>query len=259
MCGIAGVIDLEGRRRPDPAMLQRMADALLHRGPDDDGFLVAPGIGLANRRLSIVGLSDGRQPIFNEDESVAVVCNGELFDFPERRQELEAKGHVFRTHTDSEIIVHLYEEHLEELFQHLNGQFAFVLVDFKRRMVLLARDRVGICPLLWSRQGDFLYFGSEIKALIASGSVTPKADVRGLDHLFTFFALGSRRTMFQGVQAVAPGHYLKVAWRGDDGVVARSNANTGTSIFPIGGTKRTRRAKRRRSMRSKRRSTGPSK
>jgi len=235
MCGIAGVIDLEGRRRPDPAMLQRMADALLHRGPDDDGFLVAPGIGLANRRLSIVGLSDGRQPIFNEDESVAVVCNGELFDFPERRQELEAKGHVFRTHTDSEIIVHLYEEHGEELFQHLNGQFAFVLVDFKRRMVLLARDRVGICPLFWSRQGDFLYFGSEIKALIASGSVTPKADVRGLDHLFTFFALGSRRTMFQGVQAVAPGHYLKVAWRGDDGAVAPVECKYWDFDFPDWG------------------------
>ena len=216
MCGIAGVLDLKGRRRPEQAMLQRMADALVHRGPDDDGFLIAPGVGLANRRLSIVGLNDGRQPILNEDESVAVVCNGELFDFPERRQELEAKGHVFRTHSDSEIIVHLYEEHGEELFQHLNGQFAFVLVDFKRRVVLLARDRVGICPLFWSRQGDVLYFGSEIKALIASGAVTPKADPRGLDHLFTFFALGSRRTMFQGVQAVAPGHYLKIAWRGDD-------------------------------------------
>jgi asparagine synthase (glutamine-hydrolysing) len=216
MCGLAGVLDLKGRRRPDRAMLQRMADALQHRGPDEDGFLVAPGIGLANRRLSIVGLSDGRQPIFNEDESVAVVCNGELFDFPERRQELEAKGHVFRTHSDSEIIVHLYEEHGEGLFPYLKGQFAFVLVDFRRRIVLLARDRVGICPLFWSRQGDLLYFGSEIKALFASGAVTPKADLRGLDHLFTFFALGGRRTTFEGVQAIAPGHYLKVAWRDDD-------------------------------------------
>jgi asparagine synthase (glutamine-hydrolysing) len=216
MCGIAGVIDLKGRRRPDQAKLQRMADALLHRGPDDDGFLVAPGIGLANQRLSIVGLSDGRQPLFNEDQSVAVVCNGELFDFPERRQELEAKGHVFRTHSDCEIIVHLYEEHGEGLFENLKGQFAFALVDFKRRIVLLARDRVGICPLFWSRQGDTLYFGSEIKALIASGAVKPKADPRGLDHLFTFFALGGRRTTFEDVQAIAPGHYLKIAWRGDD-------------------------------------------
>ncbi|ODR97357.1 hypothetical protein AUC69_12095 [Methyloceanibacter superfactus] len=185
-------------------------------GPDDDGFLVAPGIGLANRRLSIVGLADGAQPIFNEDQSVAVVCNGELFEFPEWRAELEAKGHVFRTHSDVEIIVHLYEEYGEGFIERLTGQFAFALVDFKRRIVLLARDRVGICPLFWSRQGDFLYFGSEIKALLASGGVTPKADTRGLDHLFTFFALGGRRTAFDGVQALAPGHYLKIAWGGDD-------------------------------------------
>lgn len=216
MCGLAGVLDLKGRRRPDQAMLQRMADALAHRGPDDDGFFVGPGVGLANRRLSIVGLSDGHQPIFNEDQSVVAVCNGELFDFPERRQELEAKGHVFRTHSDSEIIVHLYEEYGEGFLEHVKGQFAFALVDFKRRIVLLARDRVGICPLFWSQQGDLLYFGSEIKALLASGGVTPKADRRGLDHLFTFFALGGRRTTFEGVQAIAPGHCLKVAWGSDD-------------------------------------------
>ncbi len=212
MCGLAGVLDLKGRRLPDRAMLQRMADALAHRGPDDDGFLVAPGVGLACRRLSIVGVSNGRQPIFNEDQSVAVVCNGEFFDFPEQRRELEAKGHIFRTQSDSEIIVHLYEERGEGFLEHLTGQFAFALVDLKRRVLLLARDRVGICPLFWSQQGDFLYFGSEIKALIASGAVAPKADPRGLDHLFTFFALGGRRTMFDGVQAIAPGHYLKFGW-----------------------------------------------
>ena len=100
MCGLAGVIDLEGRREPDRALVHRMADALVHRGPDDSGFLFVPGIGLAHRRLSILGLEDGQQPIFNEDRSVAVICNGELFDYPERRIELEAKGHVFRTHSD---------------------------------------------------------------------------------------------------------------------------------------------------------------
>jgi len=215
MCGLAGVLDLKGRRRPDQAMLQRMAEVLRHRGPDDDGFLIAPGIGLAHRRLSIVGLGNGRQPIFNEDRTVAVICNGELFDYPELKQELESKGHVFATSTDTEVIVHLYEEHGEGLFEHLKGQFAFALVDLKRRIVLLARDRVGICPLFWSRQGDSLYFGSEIKALIASGAVAPRADSRGLDHLFTFFALGGRRTTFAGVQAIAPGHYVKIAFRTD--------------------------------------------
>ena len=197
MCGLAGVIDLAGRREPDRALVRRMADALVHRGPDDSGFLFAPGLGLSHRRLSILGLEDGRQPIFNEDGNIAVICNGELFDFPERRAELEAKGHVFRTHSDSELIVHLYEEHGEELFPYLKGQFAFVLVDLVRRTALLARDRVGICPLFWSRQGDFVYFASEIKALLASGAVPARADPRGLDHLFNFFALAPRRTLFE--------------------------------------------------------------
>lgn len=214
MCGLAGVLDLKGRRGPGQAMLQRMADTLFHRGPDDDGFFVAPGVGLAGRRLSIIGGRNGRQPIFNEDRSVVVVCNGELFDFPERRRALESKGHVFRTESDSEIIVHLYEEYGEAFLDHLKGQFAFALVDLRRRIVLLARDRVGICPLFWSQQGDFVYFGSEIKALIASGAVPAKADLRGLDHIFTFFAMGGRRTMFDGVQAIAPGHYLKLSLDG---------------------------------------------
>jgi asparagine synthase (glutamine-hydrolysing) len=209
MCGLAGVIDLKGRREPDRAQVERMGAALTHRGPDEDGFLFAPGLGIASRRLSIVGVEDGRQPIYNEDRTVAVICNGELFDYPERKAELEAKGHVFRTKSDCELIVHTYEEHGEDLFPYLKGQFAFVLVDFAKRIVLMARDRVGICPLFWSRAGDFLYFGSEIKALIASGAVQARVDPRGLDHLFTFFALGTRRTVFEGVQSVLPGYYLR--------------------------------------------------
>jgi len=215
MCGIAGLIDLTGNRQPDPAVLQHMADSLWHRGPDEDGFLFRPGLGFASRRLSIVGLGDGRQPIFNEDGTVAVVYNGELFDYPERKAELQAKGHVFRTHTDTELIVHLYEEHGEGVFAELKGQFALALVDFSKRTVFLARDRVGICPLHWSRQGDWVYFGSEIKALLASGGVPAALDPRGLDHIFTFFAMGTRRTMFEGVHSVLPGHYLRIAFRRD--------------------------------------------
>lgn len=211
MCGIAGLIDLASAREPDRLTVRRMAAALVHRGPDDCGFLFAPGVGLAHRRLSIVGVEDGRQPIFNEDRTIAVICNGEFFDFPERRAELEAKGHVFRTQTDSELLVHLYEEHGEELFPYLKGQFAFALIDFARGVAILARDRVGICPLFWSRQGNAIYFGSEIKALIACGAVNPVADPHGLDHLFTFFTLAGRRTAFKGVQAIAPGHYLRIA------------------------------------------------
>lgn len=215
MCGLAGVIDLTGRREPDRALVARMGAVLFHRGPDDSGTLFAPGIGVSHRRLSIVGVANGQQPIFNEDRTIAVLCNGELFDYTERKAELQARGHVFRTHSDCELIVHLYEEHGEDVFEHLKGQFAFVLINFTKKLVLLARDRVGICPLFWSQQGNTVYFGSEIKALIASGAVSPVADVKGLDHLFTFFALSSRRTMFEGVQSILPGHYLRIAFRRD--------------------------------------------
>ena len=217
MCGLAGVIDLKGRREPDRAQVARMGAALTHRGPDETGTLFAPGIGAIQQRLSIVGLGNGQQPIFNEDRTVAVICNGELFDYPERKAELQARGHVFRGGSDCELIVHLYEEHGEDLFPQLKGQFAFVLFDFAKRIVLLARDRVGICPLHWSRQGDFFYFASEIKALLASGAVPAAVDVQGLDHLFTFYALGTRRTLFDGVQSILPGHYLRIAFRQDGG------------------------------------------
>ncbi|NOT69893.1 MAG: asparagine synthase (glutamine-hydrolyzing) [Hyphomicrobium sp.] len=214
MCGFAGVIDLFGRRDADRGVIERMGDAIAHRGPDDSGYFSAPGIGIGHRRLSIVGLADGHQPIFNENRTVAVICNGELFDHIEIRTNLEAKGHVFSTHSDSEIIVHLYEEYGEGLLEHLKGQFAFALIDLTKRTVFLARDRAGICPLHWSRQGNSIYFASEIKALLASGEVPVSADLRGLDHMFTFFAMGTRRTMFEGIESLLPGHYLKIALSG---------------------------------------------
>lgn len=216
MCGIAGIIDLCGRREPDRAAVGRMTQAILHRGPDEEGFLFAPGIAVGQRRLSIVGVADGQQPIYNEDRTIAVMYNGELFDYPEQKAALKAKGHVFRTHSDTEILVHLYEEYGEGMFEHLHGQFAFALFDLKQRTVLLARDRVGICPLHWSQQGDWFYFGSEIKAVLASGSVPVACDPRGLDHIFTFFAMGTRRTMFNGVSSILAGHYLKIQFRDDD-------------------------------------------
>jgi len=235
MCGLAGVIDLKGRREPDRAQIARMGAALTHRGPDETGTLFAPGIGAIQQRLSIVGLGNGQQPIFNENRTVAVICNGELFDYPERKAELEARGHMFRGGSDCELIVHFYEEHGEDLFPRLKGQFAFVLFDFARRIVIMARDRVGICPLHWSRQGDFVYFGSEIKALLASGAVAPVTDIRGLDHLFTFYAIGSRRTLFDGVQSILPGHYLRIAFRQDDAAAAIEERRYWDLDFPDWG------------------------
>src|SRR5262249_24230972 len=157
--------------------------------PDEDGYLEHPGLGFASRRLSIVGLFDGRQPISNEDGTITVAYNGELFDYPEVRPVLEARGHVFRTHCDTELLPHLYEDHGDSMLEKLRGQFAVALWDSKRRRVLLARDRFGICPLFWARRGDWLLFGSEIKALLASGMVTPRPDPRGFNHIFSSFAL----------------------------------------------------------------------
>lgn len=212
MCGIAGIIDLHGRQNPDRATVARMTDRLTHRGPDADGYLFAPGFGFGHRRLSIVGLADGNQPIYNEDRTVAVVFNGEIFDHVELRAELEAKGHRFKTHTDTEVIVHLYEEHGEGVFERLNGQFALALVDFTRRTIFLARDKVGICPLHWTRRDNWIYFGSEAKSILASGDIEPICDVKALNQVFEFFALGTRRSMFKGVQSLLPGHYLKIAF-----------------------------------------------
>src|SRR5262249_2085908 len=138
VCGIAGVIDLAGQRAAPPGVLAAMAAALYHRGPDEDGFLEQPGVGLASRRLSIVGLKDGRQPIANEDRNVWVVYNGEIFDYPEKKAALEAKGHHFRTSTDTELLPHLWEEYGEGMFEHVRGQFALALWDTRRNVLILA-------------------------------------------------------------------------------------------------------------------------
>lgn len=214
MCGIAGVINLASTAQPDPGIAQRMADALYHRGPDEDGFWQGPGLVFANRRLSIVGLHDGQQPLHNEDRSVTVVFNGELFDYPEVRARLQQNGHQLRTHCDTEIVPHLWEDHGEDMLEKLRGQFALALFDQRRQQVILARDRFGICPLYWTRQtnnrGDWLLFASEIKALLASGVVAARPDRRGIHQAFTFFALPGPVTCFEGVNLLLPGHYLKI-------------------------------------------------
>ncbi|MFO0804980.1 MAG: asparagine synthase (glutamine-hydrolyzing) [Gemmataceae bacterium] len=212
MCGIAGMIDLSGRRAAPHGAVARMARAIYHRGPDEDGFLTSTGLELANTRLSIVGLADGKQPISNEDQSVWTVFNGEFFDYREKRAELEAKGHKFRTSTDTELIPHLWEDHRERFLDHLKGQFAICVWDKRTNEITIARDRSGICPLFYAVRriddSDWLLFASEAKALFASGFVEPKADRRGLNHIFTFFAMPGPITVFEGVNLLSPGKYL---------------------------------------------------
>src|SRR5262245_54413041 len=150
MCGIAGLIDLSGTRPIPPDLLTRMADAIVHRGPDEDGYLEEPGVGFANRRLSIVGLFDGKQPIWNEDRSVVTVFNGEFFDYPEVKARLQSKGHVFRTHCDTELIPHLWEDHQEGMFEHLKGQFGLALWHRRPDFFFLVRHRFVIYLLFFA-------------------------------------------------------------------------------------------------------------
>jgi len=211
MCGIAGIIDLSQQQRKVPEeIVRKMARAIVHRGPDEEGFYFRPGIALASRRLSIVGLADGQQPVTNEDGRVHVVFNGELFDHLEKRAELEARGHRLVKHCDTEIIPHLWEEQQQGMFERLRGQFAIALWDERQRRLALGRDRFGICPLYWTRQGDWLLFGSEIKALLASGMAPARPDRRGIDHIFSFSALPGPITCFEGIQLLRAGHYLDI-------------------------------------------------
>ena len=210
MCGIIGVLDLVGRRDFPAERLRAMAGAIAHRGPDDEYFHQEPGLGFGTRRLAIVDLAGGRQPLANEDETVWVSFNGELFDYPELRQELFARGHSLATRCDTEAWVHLYEEHGEGVFERARGQFGVALWDQRKRMLLLGRDRIGILPLYYTEVEGWLLWASEIKALLASGMVEARPEPRGVDHLFCFLSASQARTSFQGVRVIRPGHYLRV-------------------------------------------------
>lgn len=210
MCGIAGMVDMKGQRPAPEHAVRAMARALIHRGPDEEGFLFRPGLALASRRLSIVGLADGQQPVANEDRTVFAVFNGELFDFVEKRARLEKQGHRFSTHCDTELLPHMWEDSHLAMLEQLRGQFAFALWDENQRELVLARDRFGICPLYWTVQDGWLLFASEIKGLLASGLVPAKADLRGIDHMFTFSALPGPITCFEGVQLLPPAGYLRI-------------------------------------------------
>src|SRR5580698_5210421 len=164
MCGIAGVVSATRESNITEALVRHMCDQIVYRGPDDEGLYVADGAGLGMRRLSIIDLAGGHQPVFNEDRTAWVVFNGEIYNFRELRRELEQKGHRFQTHTDTEVIVHLYEDLGAECVKKLRGMFAFALFDERRRVLLLARDRLGKKPLHYALSGGRLLFGSEIKA-----------------------------------------------------------------------------------------------
>ena len=185
----------------------RMTRALIHRGPDDEGYFVGAGVGLGMRRLSIIDLTTGHQPIANEDESAWIVFNGEIYNFPALRKRLEHKGHTFRTRSDTEAIVHLYEDEGEGCPQSLNGMFAFAVWDVRRRSLLLARDRLGVKPLYYAALGDRLVFGSELKAVL-EGGVSREIDYQAVHHYLSLGYIPAPWTIFRAVRKLEAGHVL---------------------------------------------------
>jgi len=209
MCGIAGIFNLDGATVATES-LKGMIRMLAHRGPDDTGFHMQNGVGLAHARLSIIDLAGGQQPMCNEDSSLWITFNGEIFNYLELREELRSKGHRFATRSDTEVILHLYEEKGEDCVQYLNGQWAFAIWDNKRRQLFLSRDRLGVRPLFHTQVNKTFLFGSEIKAIFAHPGVVREIDVHGLDELFTYWCTIPPTTLFRNIHELPPGHSMTV-------------------------------------------------
>ena len=208
MCGIAGFVDPAVAAAPLQRIVSLMTDTLFHRGPDDGGVYAADGVGLGMRRLSIIDVAGGRQPISNEDGSVQVVFNGEIYNYLELRNDLSRRGHVFRTNSDTEVIAHLYEEKGVETFAELRGMFAIAIWDQRTRRLVLARDRMGKKPLFYAHRGNVLLFGSEIKAILAADPALAEPDVDSLAPYLQYGVVPAPRTMFRHVQKLPAGHRL---------------------------------------------------
>ena len=208
MCGICGKAALNSEQRVRPAQVERMKDAIYHRGPDDDGTYVSNQAVLGHRRLSIIDLRTGKQPISNEDGTIWIVFNGEIYNFKELRTQLIQAGHVFTTNTDTEVIVHLYEQYGKDCVSKLTGMFAFALWDENRKLLLLARDRVGIKPLYYTLGRDGLSFASEIKALLVDPAIRREVNLEVVDIFLTHLYSPGNETMFQEIKKLPPASYL---------------------------------------------------
>jgi len=218
MCGICG-LSYSDQRRGDEELLRAMSDAIRHRGPDSEGTLVDAGVGLAMRRLSIIDVKGGDQPIANEDESAWVILNGEIYNYPEMRAQLESRGHQFRTMTDTECILHYYEDEGEACVQRLRGMFAFALWDRARRRLLLARDRLGKKPIYYSIQKGTLYFCSELAGLLRALPFRPEVDLEAIDLYLSLQYVPEPRTVYKGVLKLPAAHTL--TWEGGEATLRR--------------------------------------
>lgn len=209
MCGICGMIWSDPSRVVDQMVIQKMCDVIVHRGPDDEGSYVAGNVGLGMRRLSIIDLDTGKQPISNEDDTLWIVFNGEIYNFQEIRDELEKKGHRFKTRSDTETILHAYEQYGEACVQLLNGMFAFAIWDSHDQSLFLARDRLGKKPLYYLHDKDRFIFGSEIKSILQAEDIPRRIDLEALDHFLTFEYIPAPLSIFQDIRKLPPAHTLK--------------------------------------------------
>jgi asparagine synthase (glutamine-hydrolysing) len=216
LCGICGYIRYnQPLSEADNGIIERMNRKLVHRGPDAQDTVIFDNVAFGFNRLSIIGLDNGMQPILNEDGTVVLICNGEIFNYIELREALRKKGHVFSTATDVEVIVHLYEDGGMDFLNHLNGQFAFALYDKKKKILFCCRDQMGVIPFFYTVTNGRFIFGSEIKAILAHPLVKPAIDLVGLDQVFTFAGLISPRTMFRDICSLENGHFLSINNKGE--------------------------------------------
>lgn len=213
MCGICGVYNLDGQPA-DRDLVQHMNHALSHRGPDEDGYLFGGNVGLGMRRLSIIDLAGGSQPVYNEDRSIALIFNGEIYGYVELRDELEKRGHQFTTRSDTETIVHAYEEYGVNCVEHLNGMFAFALWDKRNEVLFIARDRMGEKPLFYTRIGEQLVFASEIKALLQYPGCSREISEEALSHYLTALYISYPTSIFRDIHKLPPGHWMRVSNHG---------------------------------------------
>ena len=208
MCGIVGKYNFKNNSPVEKRLIEEMCSQIVHRGPDDEGVFVKGNIGLGMRRLSIIDLEVGHQPIYNEDKSVVIVYNGEIYNFIELRKPLEEKGHRFYTNTDTEVLVHAYEEYGLDFINKIRGMFAFALWDEKQERLVLARDRMGQKPLYFKENQGTLWFCSEIKSMLMDRSVEREVDLSSLDYFLTFAYIPSPQTMFKGIKKLPPATML---------------------------------------------------
>ena len=211
MCGITGWANLDARTPPPEGakqLLHSMCERMLHRGPDAEGLLVSTGVALGMRRLAIIDLVTGEQPAFNEDHSVAVILNGEIYNYRELRADLESRGHSFRSASDTEVLPHLYEEYGKSMVQHLNGMFAFALWDAPNQRLFIARDRFGEKPLYWGIFGNQLLFASEPKVLLAHPDVRPGLNLNALRQYLSFDYIPAPLSIYEGINKLPAAHTL---------------------------------------------------